>query len=123
MVHHEDFKTEEGDFIDLYAMKCYWKVHKGGDEDLRFDVAPTNDGGEQGDEMLPLSAAVDDYINGERVNIIEALQEVVEIDNDNEPAPENVPQTATTILVYLESGGTQVSATVTSRTCPTILPN
>ena len=41
--------------------------------------------------MLPLPAAVDDYINGERVNIIEALQEVVEIDDDNEPAPENVP--------------------------------
>ena len=55
-------------------MKCYWKVHQGDDEDLRFDVAPTNDGGEQGDEMLPLPAAVDDYINGERVNIIEALQ-------------------------------------------------
>ena len=92
VVHHEDFKMEEGDFIDLYAMKRYWKVHKGGDADLRFDVAPTNDGGEQGDEMLPLPAAVDDYINGERVNIIEALQEVVEIDDDNEPAPENVPR-------------------------------
>ena len=75
---------EEGDFINLYAMKHYWKVHKGGDEDLRFDVAPTNEGGEQGDEMLPLPAAVDDYINGERVNIIEALQEVAEIDDDND---------------------------------------
>ena len=91
VVHHEDFNMEEGDFIDLYAVKCYGKVHKGGDEDLRFDVAPTNDCGEQGDEMLPLPAAVDDYINGEQVNIIEALQEVVEIDDDNEPAPENVP--------------------------------
>ena len=46
VVHHEDFKTEEGDFIDLYTAKRYWKVHKGGDADLRFDVAPTNDGGE-----------------------------------------------------------------------------
>ena len=46
VVHHEDFKTEEGDFIDLYAAKRYWKVHKGGDADLRFDLAPTNDGGE-----------------------------------------------------------------------------
>ena len=74
VVDHEDFKTEEGNFINLYTVKCYWKVHKGDDEDLRFDVAPTNDGGEQGDEMLPLPAAVDDYINGKRVNIIEALQ-------------------------------------------------
>ena len=52
VVHHEDFKMEEGDFIYLYAVKRYWKVHKGGDEDLRFDVVPTNDGGEQGDEWL-----------------------------------------------------------------------
>ena len=92
VVHHEDFKMEEGNFIDLYAVKHYWKVNKGGDEALWFDVAPTNVGGEQGDEMLPLPAAVDNYINGERVNIIEALQEVVEIDDDNEPAPENVPR-------------------------------
>ena len=92
MVHHDDFKTEDGDFIDLYAVKRYWKVHKGGDEDLRFNVAPTNDGGVQGDEMLPLPAAVDNYINGEQVNVVEALQDVVEIDDDNEPAPENVPR-------------------------------
>ena len=92
VVHHDDFKTEDGDFIDLYAVKRYWKVHKGGDEDLRFDVASTNDGGAQGEEMLPLPAAVDDYINGERVNVVEALQDVVEIDDDNEPAPENVPR-------------------------------
>ena len=91
VVHHDDFKTEEGDFIDLYAVKRYWKIHKGGDEDLRFDVEPTNDGGAQGYEMLPLPAAVDDYINGERVNVVEALQDVVEINDDNEPAPENVP--------------------------------
>ena len=55
-------------------------------------MVPTNEGGEQGDEMLPLPAAVDDFINGERVNVIEALQDVVEIDDDNEPAPENVPR-------------------------------
>ena len=70
-------------------------MHKGGDPDLQFDVGPTNDGsGWQDTEMGPLPAAVDDYINGERVNTIKALQDVVEIDDDNEPAPENVPQTS-----------------------------
>ena len=49
-------------------------------------------GGGQGDGMVPLPAAVDEYINGERVNTIEALQDVVEIDDENEPVPENVPQ-------------------------------
>ena len=92
VVHHEDFKMDAGDFINLYAVKRYWKVQKAGNVDLRFDVAPTNEGGEQGEEMVPLPAPVDDYINGDRVNTIEALQDVVEVDDDNELAPENVPQ-------------------------------
>ena len=92
VVHHKDFKTDAGDFIDLYTVKCYWKVQKADNADLCFDAVPTNDGGGQGDEMVPLPAAVDKYINGERVNTIEALQDVVEIDNDNKLAPENVPQ-------------------------------
>ena len=70
-------------------------MHKGGDPDLRFDVGPTNDrSGWQDTEMGPLPAAVNDYINGERVNTIETLRDVVKIDNDNEPAPKNVQQTS-----------------------------
>ena len=73
--------------------------------------------------MLPLPAAVDDYINGERVNIIEALQEVVEIDDDNEPAPENVPRNSDNNTgVFGEWGHTGLCHRA-SRTCPTILPN
>ena len=92
VVHHTDFKMEAGDFIDLYAVKRYWKVQKAGNVDLRFDAVPTNEGGEQGEEMVPLPAAVDDYINCDRVNTIEALQDVIEVDDDNDLAPENVPQ-------------------------------
>ena len=95
VVHHQDFKTDDGEFINLYTVKCYWKVHKGGDPDLRFDVGPTNDrSGWHDTEMGPLPAAVNDYINGERVNTIETPQAVVEIDNNNEPAPKNVQQTS-----------------------------
>ena len=32
VVHHVDFKM---DFINLYAVKRYWKVQKAGDVDLR----------------------------------------------------------------------------------------
>ena len=67
-------------------------MQKAGNVDLRFNAAPTNEGGEQGEEMVPLPASVDDYINGNRVNTIEALQDVVKVDDDNELAPENVPQ-------------------------------
>ena len=83
---------DAGDFINLYAVKRYWKVQKAGDDDLCFDAAPTNEGGGQGEEMVHLPAAVDDYINGDRVNTIEALQDVVKVDDDNNTAPENVPQ-------------------------------
>ena len=107
VVHHEDFKMDAGDFINLYAVKWYWNVQKAGDDDLLFDAAPTNDGGGQGDEMVPLPAAVDEYINGERVNTIEALQDVVEINDNNELAPENVPQrNDNNIAVFGEWGHT-----------------
>ena len=57
---------DDGTFIELYAVKCYWKVHENGDPELRFDVAPTNDGGgEQEEEQSPLPAAVEEHLNGE----------------------------------------------------------
>ena len=59
---------------------------------IYIDAEPTNEGGGQGEEMVPLPAAVEDYINGDRVNTIEALQDVVKVDDDNNPAPENMPQ-------------------------------
>ena len=84
---------DDGTFIELYAVKHYWKVHENGDLELRFDVAPTNDGGgEQEEEQSPLPVAVEEHLNGETENTIEALQDVADIDYNNELAPENVPQ-------------------------------
>ena len=84
---------EDGTFIELYTVKRYRKVHENGDPELQFDVAPTNDGGgEQEEEQSPLPAAVEEHLNGETENTVDALQDVVDIDDDNEPAPENVPQ-------------------------------
>ena len=69
-----------------------------GDPDLFFDVAPTTDNGEAIEAQTPLPTAVDEAINGrsEEVNTIEALQGVVEIDDDNELTEENVPTTTAT---------------------------
>ena len=66
-----------------------------GDPDLFFSDLGTSVGGEEDAAPIPLPEAVDDTINGmsEEVNTIEALQGVVDIDNDNEPAPKNVPRT------------------------------
>ena len=79
VVQHKDFKMDNGTFIELYAVNHYWKVHENGDPELRFDVAPTNDGGgEQEEEQSPLPAAVEEHLNGETENTIEALLDVVD---------------------------------------------
>ena len=74
-----------------------WQATEG-DPDLFFDVAPTTDNGEANEAQTPLPTAVDEPINGhfEEVNTIEALQGIVEIDDDNELAEENVPTTMAT---------------------------
>ena len=97
VVHHDDFKAGD-DHIKLHAVKHYFRVMKEGDPDLFFDIAPTTDNGEANEAQTPLPTAVDEAINGrsEEVNTIEALQGVVETENDNEPAEENVPTTTAT---------------------------
>ena len=37
IVHHEEFKHADGTFIELYAIKRYWKVHQSGHPDYFFD--------------------------------------------------------------------------------------
>ena len=57
---------DDGTFIELYTVKRYWKVHENGDPELRFDVAPTNDGGgEQEEEQSPLPARAPQWQNRE----------------------------------------------------------
>ena len=34
---HKDFKDSNGNFIELHAVKRYWKVHQLGDPDFFFD--------------------------------------------------------------------------------------
>ena len=74
-----------------------WQVTEG-DPDLFFDVSPTTDNGEANEAQTPLPTAVDEAINvcSEEVNTIKALQGIVEIDDDNELAEENVPTTMAT---------------------------
>ena len=68
----------------------------GSNPDLFFNDLGTSVGGEEDAAPIPLPEAVDDTINGtlEEANTIKALQGVVDIDDDNEPAPKTVPATA-----------------------------
>ena len=97
VVRHDDIKAGN-DHIKLHAVKRYFRVTMEGDPDLFFDVAPTTDNGKANEAQTPLPTAIDEAINGhsEEVNTIEALQGIVEIDDDNEPAEENFPATTAT---------------------------
>ena len=97
VVHHEEFKT--GDKYDeLHAVVKHWKVHTEGDPDLFFTKRREAEGKQQEHEQTPLPAAIDDLLSNQVTTeqTIEALRGVVDIDDDNNPAPENVPTTATT---------------------------
>ena len=80
--------------IFLLAVKRYWKVHKEDDSDYFFDAqAPTTEE-EDNDEQRLLPDAIGVHLSREArtTETIIALQDEVDIDDDDEPAPENVPQ-------------------------------
>ena len=123
VVNHADFKTDAGDFIHLYAVKRYWKVQKAGDVDLRFDAAPTNEGGGQGEEwclfqqlLMTTSMATEST----PLKLYKMWSKLMMTTIWHQKMCHNE---VTTMLLCLESGGTLVSATIACRTCPTILPN
>ena len=64
IVHHEDFKNNDDTYIELYAVKRYWKVHKEGDLDYIFDAkAPTTEE-EDDDEQRLLPDAIGVHLSG-----------------------------------------------------------
>ena len=103
VVTHNDFHDDEGNLHELHAVKCYFTV----EDD--FDAATLGQAPEG--QQVPLPPVINAYVNG--VNnggankVIAALTGVVEIDDDNEPAPENipVPDSATTSPILHSSWG------------------
>ena len=94
VVQHDDFKANE-EFIKLHAVKRYFCVAEEGDPDQFFDNPGTGHAGEEAPAQVPLPVVVEDSINGQskEANTIKALCGVIDIDDDNEPASENVPRT------------------------------
>ena len=81
----------DGEFIELHAIKQYFKVTEEGDPDLFFDDPGESQG--RGEATLdPLPDVVGEVLNGqsEMNNTLEALHSVVDIDDNNKPAPENL---------------------------------
>ena len=65
IVHHEDFKNDDDIYIELYAVKRYWKVHNEGDSDYFFDAqAPTTEEEDEDEQrLLPNASGV--HLSGE----------------------------------------------------------
>ena len=109
VVTHNDFHDDKGNLHELHAVKHYFTVEDEGDPDLFFDAATL--GQEAEGQQVPLPPVIDADVNG--VNhrganeLIAALTGVVEIDDDNEPAPENIPlpDSATTSPILHSSWG------------------
>ena len=67
-----------------------------GDLDLFFDAVATSQETEVAtSSVVPLPQAIDEEVSGRNDgganDLLNALNGVVDIDNDNEPAPENIP--------------------------------
>jgi Transposase IS4 len=84
MITHEDFKNEDGSFFELYAVKKHFKVTLEGDPDKFFDLPNEGTGVNVSDEeegvLAPPEGATHEELRGN-----------VEMDDDNEPLPENIP--------------------------------
>ena len=106
VVTRHDFKDGNGDLQELHAVKKHFAIEEEGDSDYFFDVSQEAEQQQQPD-LLP--AVIDSEIQGENhggtSDLLTALSGVVDIDDDNEPAPENVPTTATTSSVLSNEWG------------------
>ena len=100
VVTHQDFKDGNGDLQELHDVKTHFDIQEEGDPDYFFDVSQEAQQQQQAD-LLP--AVIDSEILGENhggtSDLLTTLSGVVNINDDNEPAPENVPTTATTSSV------------------------
>ena len=104
IVHHKEFKHADGTFIELYTIKRYWKVHQLGHLDYFFNRVQNQQENEDETEDTLVPEAVDDHLNGKihTTQTIMALVNVVDVDDDNEPSPENIPQPNDAVLSPLK---------------------
>ncbi|KAG7368134.1 hypothetical protein IV203_030877 [Nitzschia inconspicua] len=93
--HCEDFKDSDGNPIELYAVKRWCHIIKEGPSDFFYDTEPTVEAaGTQSEQELILEEAAQVMDGGDgQLDEMEsgAIRGVAETDDDNEPAPENIP--------------------------------
>ena len=95
VIHHDNFKEADRETLqELYAVKKHFTIQAKVDPGFFFDVPVVVDAQEHPQEQL-LPAVVDDNLMGEnhggQQNLTITLTGIVDIDDDNEPVPENIP--------------------------------
>ena len=96
IVQHADFVNNNGEPVLLHRVKKHFKIGMEGDLDIFFDAVATGEVTEVATATVaPLHQAIDEEVSGQNNgganNLLNALSGVVEIDDDNEPALENIP--------------------------------
>ena len=98
IVRHANFVNNDDEPVLLHGLKKHFKIDKEGDPDLFFDAVATSEDTEVATATIaPLPQAIDEEVlvsgcnDGEANDLLNALSGVVEIDDDNEPALENIP--------------------------------
>ena len=90
IVKHDDFKNDDEEYQELHTCKRHFQIQEEGDPEFFFDipqqVTPTTE-----DQSPDMPVAINEVLDGEHVGgvdgLIAALQGVVNIDDDNDPAP------------------------------------
>lgn len=91
VMKHEAFKVD-GEYIELYASKRFCIIKSEGDPDFFFTLAPVGENFEAVEQAF-VPGEISDIIQRGVLepNDIEMARNFVEIDDDNDPAPENLP--------------------------------
>ena len=90
IVTHGDFKNDDETLIHLHAVKSHWQIDKEGDPDLFFEEPQAENPNPQQDVQILLPSVLFDRDTIDMARI-ESLQGMVDIDDDNGPAPEIIP--------------------------------
>ena len=96
VVRHDDFVGTDKEPQELYAVKKHFSIQVEGDPDFFFDVSMVQeDREEEPVQQQVLPTVVDDKLMGQnhggQNNLVVALTGLIDVDDDNEPVPENIP--------------------------------
>jgi hypothetical protein len=94
IVRHDDYKADDGGDIELYSVKQWFRITKEGPADCFFEAGGAVDEEQEpaGERMPQIVQQILQTGRGVREDDLQQLRgSTAGVDDDNEPAPENVP--------------------------------